>query len=321
MPKPQLKTLGLAMHGSAARSVFYIGFLEALQKEGIRVDYISAFSGASIVASAYACGTLQELKEEALSLNAKNLSKFLVRSKNSGGWYSLDFFESYFRDKYTLSKKFEDLQTKMSFLATDVDNGDLVELSLGDVARAVRISCSMPGVFEPVIWGSRVLVDGGLVTSVPGKVVRQAGVDVVVGVQIKSNKYFFLKNDQMMERARWYISRFKYLKKIQPKLKKMTNGFMNFQNQDYSEEIKFIESQDKNNLGFFSILARCLDIAAQANKKIEKADPNFDCDLLVSTGTPTTLDSFNVQKGRVLYERGFKLGMKNIPEIKRLLGL
>ena len=56
--------IGLAMSGAAARSVYYIGFLEVLTENNIQLDYIAASSGATIVAASYACGTLDKFKEE-----------------------------------------------------------------------------------------------------------------------------------------------------------------------------------------------------------------------------------------------------------------
>ncbi|MGB9826338.1 MAG: patatin-like phospholipase family protein, partial [Desulfofundulus sp.] len=52
------------------------------------------------------------------------------------------------------------------------------------VAKAVRASCAVPGLFEPKKIGDRLLVDGGLRENVPVEVLHLLGADVVVGVDV-----------------------------------------------------------------------------------------------------------------------------------------
>lgn len=54
----------------------------------------------------------------------------------------------------------------------------------GSVALAARASSSIPGVFEPVRWEGRTLVDGGLVDNVPGDILKAMGVELVIGVAL-----------------------------------------------------------------------------------------------------------------------------------------
>ncbi|MBE3590036.1 MAG: patatin-like phospholipase family protein [Firmicutes bacterium] len=52
------------------------------------------------------------------------------------------------------------------------------------VALAARASSAIPGVFEPVPWQGRTLVDGGLVDNVPGDLLKAMGMDLVIGVAL-----------------------------------------------------------------------------------------------------------------------------------------
>ena len=54
----------------------------------------------------------------------------------------------------------------------------------GNTGQAVRASCSIPGVFEPVAIGQRHYVDGGVVSPVPVDAARQLGADFVIAVDI-----------------------------------------------------------------------------------------------------------------------------------------
>ena len=62
-----------------------------------------------------------------------------------------------------------------AFVAADIETGEQVVLCMGDIARAACISCVLPGVFEPVTWGNRVLVDGGILNQMPLDVVKDFG--------------------------------------------------------------------------------------------------------------------------------------------------
>jgi NTE family protein len=45
--------------------------------------------------------------------------------------------------------------------ATDIMQGESVFYSSGELIKPVLASCSIPGLFEPVSFEGRVLVDGG----------------------------------------------------------------------------------------------------------------------------------------------------------------
>ena len=50
------KTLGLALGSGGARGVAHVGFLLALEEEGIKPDYISGCSMGAVVGGCYASG-------------------------------------------------------------------------------------------------------------------------------------------------------------------------------------------------------------------------------------------------------------------------
>ncbi|MCG8401944.1 MAG: patatin-like phospholipase family protein [Firmicutes bacterium] len=52
------------------------------------------------------------------------------------------------------------------------------------LARAIRASIAVPGLFEPVKLEGRLLVDGGLRENVPSYVLRQMGADLVIAVDV-----------------------------------------------------------------------------------------------------------------------------------------
>jgi NTE family protein len=59
-----------------------------------------------------------------------------------------------------------------------------VVIDSGPVAKAVRASSAIPGIFEPVQHQGKLLVDGGVVDNIPIEVARERGADLVVAVDI-----------------------------------------------------------------------------------------------------------------------------------------
>ena len=54
----------------------------------------------------------------------------------------------------------------------------------GNTGKAVRASCSVPGVFQPVKMSGRIYVDGGVVSPVAVDVAKRNGADVIIAVDI-----------------------------------------------------------------------------------------------------------------------------------------
>ena len=71
-------------------------------------------------------------------------------------------------------------------VATQFETGEPFVFRRGNLARAIRATMSVPGIFSPVEWEGRVLVDGGLVDNLPTDVARDMGADVVVAVHFST---------------------------------------------------------------------------------------------------------------------------------------
>jgi NTE family protein len=67
-------------------------------------------------------------------------------------------------------------------VATDLTTGRQVVLTEGPIVPAVMASCAVPGFMPPIQLDGRILVDGGIINTLPADVVRAAGAQVVVGV-------------------------------------------------------------------------------------------------------------------------------------------
>jgi len=72
----------------------------------------------------------------------------------------------------------------MVVVATDLNTGEPVAMTNGNLVDAIRASCAFPGLFEPVEIGTRCLADGGLVAPVPTRAARDLGAEFVLGVSV-----------------------------------------------------------------------------------------------------------------------------------------
>jgi NTE family protein len=80
----------------------------------------------------------------------------------------------------------ERLRTPFYAVATNIQSGKEMVFERGNTGAAVRASCAMPGVFRPVKIGSKMYVDGGVVSPVAVDAARRLGADIVIAVDISS---------------------------------------------------------------------------------------------------------------------------------------
>jgi NTE family protein len=314
--------IGLALRGASSRSVFYIGFLEVLEEQGVPIDYISAMSSSSIVAAAYACGTLQQLKEQALSLNKEVLFSMIEKSRSNNGIYNLDKVEEMLR-LFTKDYRFEDTRPLMGFVAADLNKGEEVVLCMGDIARAIRITCTVPGVFEPVSWGNRTLVDGGIISVIPGKVAQAAGMDIVIGVDLRTANHIFSRPQIWAKKV---ISAIRSVLLIDQAAK------LRHRLKDVLEQTgvwgHYSDSLDTQSdyPGVFSVLGRSIDLALEAERLPENQYP-YQCDLMITPKMPTGtrweqwiyLGMVDFNNSRKLYELGRQTAWEYVPKIWQMI--
>lgn len=307
------------MSGAAARSSYYIGFIETLKKYNIPIDYIAAQSGATIVSAAFACGTLDYLKNFLTTADSKTIRSLLDR-KGASGLYSLDRVEERLRNDITKHATFEEVNPKLFFMAADLERGEAVVLAMGDLARAARISCSIPGLFEPVMWGNRVLVDGGLISYLPSNVVRDAGADIVIGVSVRATRHIFYQHQLLLKD--WY-NKVKQLLFVKPKQlvwEQAGKILKTDQFADYLDSLRLLEQTDPEAPGLFTVLGKSLDLAIEAAKHTSKAsDPTFGCDILIRQGLGGWGDAANVSQAAALYHEGLAAGEEYVPKILEVI--
>lgn len=188
--------IGLALGGGGARGIAHIGALKVLEKEGIKIDYLSGVSMGSFIGACYVAGiSLEEMEKEALSFNKKKAIKlFLDIANPKRSLIKGVKVANYIRD-FLKNKNFEDTKIPFKTVATDLSNGKEVVLDKGSLANAVRASIGVPGIFPPVKIGESYLVDGGIVNCTPVDLVEKMGADIIIGVDL------IIKREIKLEKA------------------------------------------------------------------------------------------------------------------------
>jgi len=180
--------IGLALGGGAARGFAHIGVIKMLEAQGIQIDYITGTSAGSVVAAIYASGMSGlEMNRMALKMDEAMIADWaLPFGTRFGGWLKGEALENYI-NRLVKHKSIEQMRVPLGIVATDLTSGKPILFRRGNTGQAVRASCSIPGVFQPVTISGRQYVDGGLVAPVPVTYVKQMGATFVIAVNISAD--------------------------------------------------------------------------------------------------------------------------------------
>jgi NTE family protein len=208
--------IGLALGGGGAKGLAHIGVLQWFEEHRIPIDVVSGTSMGGLVGGAYATG----LSPAELAVMMKTTDWDLMFQADSPFTYKtfrrkqdrraypsqLEFGLKHgvalptglnagqqvalMLDRIALPyydiDSFDDLPTPFRCVATDLRTADLVVLSKGQLALAMRATMSLPGVFTPVVYDRWLLVDGGTLNNIPADVARSMGADVVIAVDVSA---------------------------------------------------------------------------------------------------------------------------------------
>lgn len=180
--------IGLVLAGGAARGIAHLGVYKAMLELGIRPDWVGGVSIGSILGAGMAMDLEIEPALEAARhalVTEKPFSDYtlplvsLVRGKRMEKVLQ-DFFK----------QNIEDLPTPFFCISCKLDDGALNIHESGPLARALRASASMPGIFPPAVIDGRLTVDGSVINNLPVDVMQKKPVGKVIAVDLSSQKTY-----------------------------------------------------------------------------------------------------------------------------------
>ncbi len=180
--------IGLALGSGSARGWSHIGIIEGLAELGIVPSVICGSSIGALVGAAYAAGMLEKLREKVLGLTRLNMAMYFHVRFSGRGVVNKKKLQTFLVD--CVSKEgslIENLPLRYAAVATEMRTGREYWFRTGPVLDAVWASIALPGLFPPVGFGDKWLLDGGLVNPVPVSVCRALGADTVIAVNLNGD--------------------------------------------------------------------------------------------------------------------------------------
>jgi len=175
--------VGLALAGGFARGIAHIGVLRVLREAGIPIDVVAGTSVGALIGTIYCSGTPLELMER-----IAHETTFADFGRWTPSWLGLanNMRLEKFLERMTPVKRFEELQKPLAISATDINLGLPVYYHGGLIGPPLRASCAYPGLFVPVKYEGRTLVDGFVTALVPIEGALLLGAELVIAVYLEA---------------------------------------------------------------------------------------------------------------------------------------
>lgn len=215
-------SIGLCLSGGGAKGAAHIGVLQALEEEGVKVDYISGCSSGSIVASLYAIGYSPKQILGMFTNYCKYITDYdktvpfkilgmaftgRLKLKGLAKGNNIEYFMRNFCYNKRV-KSISDVKMPLAIPTVDIKSGEIIYFLSNkldnnmcrnfddvpsyeydcDLASVVRASISLPCIFEPKYIKGRYLIDGGIRMNSPVDILKKQGADKVITVSFDENK-------------------------------------------------------------------------------------------------------------------------------------
>ena len=205
--------IGFAFGGGGVRGFAHLGIISVLEKNGIYPDAIAGTSMGALMGALYAYfmdstqvrieverffkskipGQIMEitsklLKEKPFGRLLSNAMQFFLINRTAQK--TSVFTESQIEKFYSyipVPQNFSELKIPFCAVATDIENATVKCFWDGNLRRAVLASSSVQGYFPPVKIDETLLIDGGIIMSVPVSPLKER-CDFVIAFDVRSNE-------------------------------------------------------------------------------------------------------------------------------------
>lgn len=178
-----MNKVGLVLSGGGARGFAHVGIIKMFDELGVKPFCVSGCSMGAIIGALYCLGySGREIEDKIKSIGLRELFRVSMSKVSNGSR-----IENYFNELFE-NKNFEDLKIPLYVNAIDLDSGEEIIFDKGNIARAVRASMSIPGLFKPIVINNRILVDGGTKNNIPLQVLLDQGLDKIVSINVGGDR-------------------------------------------------------------------------------------------------------------------------------------
>ena len=209
--------IGIAFSGGGGKGSAHIGALKVLEKNNIKPFSVSGASIGSIIAALYAMGytademlrLFQYFSKSILKADFRYLFSNLKTTKSilGQGIISGEDIEEIIDECAKLKgfKYIKDIPMPISITTVDLitkkecvfTNKKITEKKILEhkeyitdieIGKAVRASCSYPGVFAPLEYKKYKFVDGGILNNIPADELQLLGADKILSIRFPAEK-------------------------------------------------------------------------------------------------------------------------------------
>jgi NTE family protein len=327
--------IGLVLSGGGAKGFAHIGVLKEIDNAGICLDYIGGTSMGAIIGGLYAAGyTANQIEELVLKTDFLELIQDKLPRKAS------PFFDREFDEKSIISlpiinkklglprgvskgqnvlnmlmelfdsvdgnQDFSKLSVPFFCIATDVESGEEIILEKGSLPLALRASGSFPTLLNPIMCENKLLVDGGIANNFPVSIMRDKGIDIVIGVDVEGKLYDRKELNSALD-ILTQVSNYNMYKKSKLEKEKVDlyihPNIYNYTVVDFAEKDSILE------IGIKEARKHKKALAEIAKKQIVKKPRN-----IIKMKFPKLAISDIAVSGNDKYTRGYILGKLDIIE-------
>lgn len=161
--------IGITFSGGSARGYAHVGILKALSEHGIEPEIISGTSMGAVVGVLYAAG-YSPREVQRILINEK-FSKIAGFSWKRTGLLKMERLRLVLHN-YIEEDNFSQLEKPFYLGLTNLNEGTKEIRTEGALFDYLIASCSVPGVFAPMVIEEVSYVDGGLLRNLPASCIR-----------------------------------------------------------------------------------------------------------------------------------------------------
>ncbi len=198
------RAMGMVLSGGGARALTHIGVIRALREAGIELDLFGGASMGAIIAG----GVALDWDDRILLERMKDAFGFtnpvgdytvpliaLARGRKATGLFRKHFGEALI----------EDCSYPYFCVSANLTKGVLKVHRTGPIWWAVRASVAIPGVLPPMIEGSDILIDGGLVNNLPIDIMSEMRRGPIIAADASNDYGFKATVDDIDHRPLWQL--------------------------------------------------------------------------------------------------------------------
>lgn len=178
------KLTGLALGSGGAKGIAHISVIEYLEKKSVKIDMIAGSSAGALIGAIYLCGNLSKFKSELISFTKADLISMISPIIPVSGLINSSRIMKWLEKFIPSDINIESLPIPLTIIASDFTTGDQILFSKGNLLSAVRASISVPGIFQPVNYAGKVMIDGGVVNPLPVDILKSSGASKIIAVNL-----------------------------------------------------------------------------------------------------------------------------------------